>query len=326
MHRIQSFLTCGVVVVSLAFCVGTSFATVKLDGYLISEQACEAVQSIKKGTNPGHVTLTVGMAYHVIGQNKLEATHYLLRMPEASPQDRWVAVSCGKLLIDCRESEMGNDKPVPEKQNYVLALSWQPAFCQTHQSKVECETQTAERFDAVNLSLHGLWPQPQGNVYCNVNNQARRLDEAGAWSQLPSLGLSDATRDTLIVSMPGVASFLHRHEWTKHGTCYGNSPETYFRDSLRLIDQVNDSSVREFFASNIGQNVTGQEIRDAFDNAFGAGVGDRVRIVCHGGLITELQINLAGHIDANSDFETLLEKAPTTPMDCTRGKIDAAGF
>lgn len=88
----------------------------------------------------------------------------------------------------------------------MLALSWQPAFCQTHQSKVECETQTEERFDAVHLSLYGLWPQPRENVYCNVKNQDRRLDERGTWSQLPLPGLSDATRDALMVSMPGVAS------------------------------------------------------------------------------------------------------------------------
>ena len=40
-------------------------ATIKLNGYLIAEDDCQAIQSIKKGTNPGNLRIKPGMAYAV---------------------------------------------------------------------------------------------------------------------------------------------------------------------------------------------------------------------------------------------------------------------
>jgi ribonuclease T2 len=38
-------------------------ATVSVSGELVAQQSCEAVQSIKKGTNPGNITLNSGQTY-----------------------------------------------------------------------------------------------------------------------------------------------------------------------------------------------------------------------------------------------------------------------
>ena len=47
-------------------------AQTRLTGTFTAAQACPALQSIKKATNPGNVTLTVGTAYKLIGGNKGE--------------------------------------------------------------------------------------------------------------------------------------------------------------------------------------------------------------------------------------------------------------
>jgi ribonuclease I len=82
--------------------------------------------------------------------------------------------------------------------------------------------------------------------------------------------------------MPGTQSFLDRHEWIRHGTCYGRGdPQTYFQEALSLLDEVNGSAVQTLFASNIGKEITVGEVRTTFDTAFGSGAGDRVRYLAN---------------------------------------------
>ena len=52
------------------------------------------------------------------------------------------------------------------------------------------------------------------------------------------------------MTMPEAASFLQRHEWYKHGSCYGPLEE-YYTESLALMDQLNDSAIRSLFAANV---------------------------------------------------------------------------
>ena len=318
-------------------------ADIRLDGYFIAQKSCAALQSIRKNTNPGDIHLTLNMAYEVISKNKADATHYRIKVTEATPVERWVAISCGKLLTNCHEQTAAaptppveppagsNEPPVTPPaptpgRDYLLALSWQPAFCQTHQQKTECQTQTPERYDASNFALHGLWPQPQNNIYCNVTNSLKKLDERSLWEQLPALNLTEATYSDLIETMPGVASYLQRHEWTKHGTCYSSTPEEYFRESILLTDQFNNSAVRDFFAANIGNRVTAQEIKDKVDSAFGEGTSSKVRVKCNDGMISEIWINLRGDIDDDSLIGDLMRDAEKADSSCQRGVIDAVGF
>ncbi|MDF1749406.1 MAG: ribonuclease T, partial [Alphaproteobacteria bacterium] len=120
--------------------------------------------------------------------------------------------------------------------DYVLAISWQPGFCETRPSVTECKSQTADRFDATHFTLHGLWPEPRGTVYCGVSPTIQDLDRRNRWDALPDLTLSHELRDQLDQAMPGTQSGLHRHEWIKHGTC-SEMPdaEGYYRESLRLL-------------------------------------------------------------------------------------------
>lgn len=301
-------------------------AEIRIDGYFIAGDRCAAVSSIRSGANPGNVRLYVDMAYEVIAKNRADATHYRIRVKNASPPERWVPLACGRLLTGCPESTTGASGSAAAPPEYVLALSWQAAFCESHQETAECRSQTPERPDADRFSLHGLWPEPESNIYCGVPGTVREEDDEHRWERLPDVELSPETSTRLMEVMPGFASFLHRHEWTKHGTCYNASPEEYFRESILLTGQVNASVVREFFAANIGRQVTARDIQARFDRAFGTGAGGKVRVACDGGSISELQINLRGNIDDGSRLAELLKDADPAPSSCRSGRIDPVGF
>ena len=59
---------------------------------------------------------------------------------------------------------------------YVLALSWQPAFCEGRPDKSECRTQTQNRFDANNFVLHGLWPNQRMTLSISLAIAMSRLN------------------------------------------------------------------------------------------------------------------------------------------------------
>lgn len=335
---------------------------VHLKGYFIAGEACEATR--KKGRdNPGKVRLKVNRAYELRGRNATPGTHYQIVVPGVPGTDiRWVSMTCGVYAAKkggtepksatsatkpkTRPAETGaTEKSEPKRQTggtadivpglkknsleHVLAVSWLPGFCRVQPDRRECRTMTAQRFDASHFSLHGLWPDDLDDraifpCYCNTGvarscslklKSARRID------------LSDTLRAQLQVAMPGMRSGLHRHEWTKHGTCYeadrsgrdrGSDPEEYFGETLGLLEQLNRSAVRTLFAGNIGRTLTARQINKAFDGAFGRGAGDRVIVRCSkvGGraIITELWIGLGAGITPDSKLADLLRVAPPSSV------------
>lgn len=216
------------------------------------------------------------------------------------------------------------------RTQYVLAISWQPAFCETRPDRTECGNQTTDSYEAGNFALHGLWPQPRSREYCGVADAMVRLDEVGDWDQLPELDISSALRDELRVMMPGTASGLDRHEWITHGTCYDGNAEAYFGDSLDLLDAINESAVGKLFAGSVGKRLTQREVRAAFDDAFGRGAGDRVRLSCvndgNRRLIDELTIGLTGRPEGPDSFDELIMAARPTDGGCDGGVVDAVGL
>jgi ribonuclease T2 len=217
-----------------------------------------------------------------------------------------------------------------ERTQFVLAISWQPAFCETRPDKPECESQTEDRFDARNFALHGLWPQPRSRDYCGVDEATVRTDENGDWRDLPEPELPAELWAELQAAMPGTQSGLERHEWIKHGTCYDGDAEDYFADSLDMLEAINDSAVAQLFASAIGQRLTQAEIRAAFNAAFGQGAGERVRVSCTNDgnrrLITELTIGLTGNIDGPGSIADRLLDARPTDGGCDGGVVDRVGL
>ena len=310
-------------------------AQIRIEGTFSATKTCPAYQSISKQTNPGNITVKPGNDYTLVGKNKDAATHYLIEINGATPAQRWVAVSCGTLV------DATADRPAPEQEDepqssqssprFVLAIGWQPAFCETRPSKPECESQTDDRFDATHFTLHGLWPQPRRRAYCGVDQATVSEDEAGYWSRLPEPAMSAATRAKLDVAMPGTQSNLHRHEWVKHGTCYPEADaDEYFSDAMLVLGAINNSPVQRLLASREGKRVSTSEIRGAFDKAFGQGAGLRVRVACvdDGGrrLISELTIGIVGLIDPGSNIAALILDSGPTDAGCPGGIVDPVGL
>lgn len=293
-------------------------AFVSTTGTFTAEASCPALSSIRRRKNPGDIQISPDTTYPLLGKNKQDATHYQIRVQGASPSSRWVDVSCGRI------SDGEPDEPiVRSEQNYVFAASWQPSFCETRPDKPECTSQTGDRFDATSFAIHGLWPRPQ---YCNVSGDIQELDRARNWSQLPALDLSPALRQELEIKMPGYQSNLHRHEWYKHGTCYSETPEEYFQETILLLDQLNASEVRTLLAQNLEQDLTNRQIEQAFEAAFG--VTGKVTVSCESvngeNLIDELLISLSGDIDLETNLVDLLVVAPNRSPGCRIGQVDSA--
>jgi ribonuclease T2 len=307
-------------------------AEVPLDGSFVAQRNCPAVQSISRQTNPGAITTKPGTAYRVIAANKAEATHYWIVVPGAQPDRRWVAVDCGTVDGAQVQAPASVARPLPSgpKPRYTLAVSWQPAFCEARSRTPECRSQTPGRYDASHFSLHGLWPEPIGYVFCDVPARQVRDSDDGDWENLPPVTLSTRLRTSLDQVMPGTRSQLERHEWTKHGTCYGASQEQYFADSVALMSALNNSAVADLFAANIGRQLSQRQIRAAFDTAFGAGTGQRVSVDCKRDgdrfLISELTISLTGTITAEASLSSLTAAARPTDGGCTIGSVDRAGL
>lgn len=298
-------------------------------GCFIASSACEATRSIRKQSNPGGVQLEPGHAYRLLGANKVAPTHFQILVPGAAPDARWVDLACGKEVATCDLP----DTPGPDHQadeQYLLAVSWEPAFCETKRDKPECAGQTAQSPEATALALHGLWPQPRERAYCGVDATQKAIDRRGRWDLLRAPDLSPETQAALAAVMPGTQSHLERHEWIKHGTCSGLTADVYFRTAVDLLTQVNAGPVRALLDERIGRTVSLQEIRAAFDQDFGPGAGERVNMSCNrvGGrtLVGELQINLAGPLDGQTPIDPLLAAAPEAAETCREGEIDAVGF
>ena len=301
---------------------------------------CPAFNNMKHSTNTHNVFVEPSRRYPLLDRHKGQI---LLLVKGEQPAQRWVDEACfssSETLnssvdsaierIDKTHAQTSDTKKYDNQvkpKEMLLALSWHNAFCETHRSKKECKRnrflperakQHEERF-----ILHGFWPQPRNNIYCNVERKYITMDKYGHWNKLPKLDLTDETRAKLTKIMPGVNSNLHRHEWIKHGTCYGTDAERYFKESIALTEQFYDSEVSRFFEKNIGKRVTLKQVRRLFDRSFGEGAGRRVAFRCKNGLITELWLHLGSGSD---DLGTLLKKGKQTRSRCDRGLIDKAGF
>lgn len=299
----------------------------------VALQECAAYNNLKHTHNTHGVHLQKGHSYTVLNDHKGQK---LILVKGEQPAQRWVERTClaSKSRLDVAEAvtpvaSVTQPRESEEKlsNDNLLALSWHNAFCETHRYKKECKRNLLDllgtRQSDDRFVLHGLWPQPRSKVYCDVPRNLILLDKHKQWHKLPPLKLSSETRTKLKELMPGYSSYLHRHEWIKHGTCYGTDPEHYFSDALHLTEQVNDSNIRAFFVKNRGKIVDLTRIRLLFDKAFGRGAGRKVALVCKQGMITELWLHIGGGSD---DLATLLREGKAARSRCKRGRIDKAGF
>jgi ribonuclease T2 len=333
------------------------FFTVSLlarhDAYPTKE--CPAFNNMKHSKNTHAVHLDTKQKYTILKHHKGQT---LVLIKGEQPAQRWVDEGCfpksqnGSNPMNVKEAESEvasiedelrkasksitskrfldsrskSKMTVSSKQN-ILALSWHNAFCETHRYKKECKRSLLSfgkgKYREKHFVLHGLWPQPKSKIYCNVEKDFVSADKHGQWRDLPCLAMDEKTEERLAKVMPGFASDLHKHEWVKHGTCYGTDPQTYFEDAVSMVEQMNTSKVGAFFSKHIGKGVTLKQVRAVFDRSFGVGAGKRVELKCKNGLVTELWLHLGSGSD---DLGVLLKKGKQIRSRCQKGFIDKAGF
>src|SRR5690349_9565422 len=205
----------GTAALLLAIGISAAYAEVAISGSFTATQTCPAFQSFRKSSNPGDVRVEPNKTYEVIAKNKPEASHYRIIVEGAQPRERWVSSSCGHVQAGDHEPQAVPQSPgtTGTRATHVLAMGWEPAFCEQHRDKSECGELTSSSFASTHLSLHGLWPQPRGKQYCNVAPDVRDADHNHDWNALPEPDISPETRRRLTAVMPGVQSNLQRHEW-----------------------------------------------------------------------------------------------------------------
>lgn len=115
-----------------------------------------------------------------------------------------------------------NNKHVAGKFDYYnLVLSWSPSYCETGGYKRRDPQCHASR--PYSFVLHGLWPQ-----YKKGWPQSCRLKK-NSW-------VSRDVINSMMDIMPSKGLIIH--EYKKHGTCSGMSPEGYYKFSRKLYDSI----------------------------------------------------------------------------------------
>lgn len=287
-------------------------------GTFTAASACEAFQSFRKSTNPDGAKLSPGTGYTILETH--EAGWTRVQVPGARPSERWVRNDCG--------SEGGSGAAAPatsgrtpaapsmsgrggmcstanEYDSFVLAMSWQPGFCEWtaggKRGKPECEAMEDGKLKVTNLTLHGLWPNRQqcGISYGNCSTAPMTL-----------------SKETIAYIGPWMPNFLFEkdfgeHEWRKHGTCQAMNPDAYFRRAVNLVKQFNDSGVGKYIRQNIGGSIS----RRAFYEKLQAETGseayrDSVKLMCSGQYLTEIQVKLPRDYRAGGSLKDLLGEQP----------------
>jgi len=309
-------------------------ASTSASGTITAKQTCEAYVSKNKRTNPDHTTLVVSKKYSIFEANKSSNPDWFrVRIDTANPPERWVAGYCGtvKVKLGGGQTDSGNACHTPGlEDSYVLALSWQPAFCETHRDKPECRVDDEKSYQARNFTLHGLWPN---KVSCGTNygNCGETQNTPGEFCDYPALPLFTETRQNLEQVMPSAAagSCLQRHEWYKHGTCQTTwSMDGYFDVAIDLTRQFNQSGVAYFIDRNIGNTVTEEALINKVDCALGAGAHRHLELKCQSGRLVDVYINLPANITAGAGLGELMAQSQSQFRSNCGGRftVDPIGF
>lgn len=293
-------------------------------GTFTASRACDALQSFRKGTNPDASKLSPGTGYTILESHAEGWTR--VQVPGARPPERWVPNDCGNAgggststaapsFGDRSNARSGSDAPsmsgggmcktADQHDSFVLAMSWQPGFCEWtaggKRGKPECEAMESGKLKVSNLTLHGLWPNRQqcGISYGNCSNAPMKL-----------------SRETIAYIGPWMPNFLYEkdfgeHEWRKHGTCQSMPPDAYFRRAVDLVKQFNDSGVGRYIRQNIGGTISRRAFYDKLQAETGSeAYRDSVKLMCSGQYLTEIQVKLPRDYRAGGSLKDLLGDRP----------------
>jgi len=170
----------------------------------------------------------------------------------------------------------------------LLVITWGPSMCKVEPSNSGCKSGHVRNMGQ-NFVLHGLWPQPSTEQYCEVPKGTP--DRSRNPVRLPP----DLAAN--LKAMMSDSAVMTTHEWYAHGTCSGVTPPEYFGIAAALADQAG-RVLAPMFKQAVGQRVTARSVREAVDAQLGVGAGKRVRLTCRdtsgaGSIVYEVRFSLA---------------------------------
>ncbi len=216
-----------------------------------------------------------------------------------------------------------------QADGHILALSWQPAFCEANRRKPECRHE-ASAPTSYQFSLHGLWPNKDscGTQYgfCGSVKNSNK-----GFCSLPPVPLQQPTQTALAQVMPSAeaGSCLERHEWHKHGTCQTQwDADQYYQVSIRLTQEFNHPALVAFIRNHYGTTVETEDFYRAVDQAFGREASKRMRLGCKKDNLVDVYLALPAVIGTTDPLPRLIHDADEVKRgNCgPRFKIDAAGY
>jgi ribonuclease T2 len=292
----------------LAFVALQSSASESASGNFVASKRCEAYSSFAKRTNPGEIYISAGTSYTVHEINKTDYDWLRIDVPGAQPKLRWVQRECGTPALEQREertaARAGEVCTSPNQQDsYVLAITWQPGFCEHANykgKKPECDAMNGGTLPAKNLSLHGLWPNKKecGTNYGSCSGQPFAL-----------------SKDTIEKVAPWMPNFFYErtfgaYEWNKHGKCQSLPPDEYFIKAVSAVRVVNDSEVGKIVLGNTGKSFRVSEFFDRVKARYGDKVASTITLVCtQKKYLQEIRVSLALDFATDRDLPQMVANA-----------------
>ncbi|MBW8639835.1 hypothetical protein K1W69_21755 [Hoeflea sp. WL0058] len=246
-----------------------------------------------------------------------------------------VAAACvifSVFVVDTQSSAtMRRSEEAALSKSSVFTLNWAPAFCKTDPENEGCSSGRLARLGD-QLIIHGLWPQPYENDYCEVPEKEKLAAEHGHLDQLPPVDIAQPMFDRLLPHYSRKENLAY--EWLKHGSCSGVGQDEYFEDIEDLFGQV--SGVLEpLFRDAAGGMLKVETIQEKLDATLGHRAGSRFKLVCgkahgiSGDVIVEAELSLPRVEDLRRDgalkpLKDLLTHAPRIEAGCPEGLVVAS--
>ncbi|MFD2836196.1 hypothetical protein ACFS3C_04925 [Azotobacter vinelandii] len=128
-----------------------AWASQPASGTFVAGQSCEAYQSFRKKTNPGAVKTEPGREYRIREIDERDYQWLRIEMPGNAEPLRWVPADCGDAGALEPASSARRERPQQSagvcqtpglQDSYVLAITWQPGFCEHKLAKKQEQAET----------------------------------------------------------------------------------------------------------------------------------------------------------------------------------------
>lgn len=318
---------------TVLFCLlsNTAWASQPASGTFVASQSCEAYLSFRKKTNPGPAKTEAGHEYRIREVDEREYQWLRIEMPGVAEALRWIPKECGSVR------DMDLTRPVAREHqrqsagicqtpglqdSYVLAVTWQPGFCEhkldrsKSKQKPECRAMDNGELNVAHFTLHGLWPNKKecGKNYGNCAKSDIQLSE-----------------ETLSYIKPWMPNFhfenaFGNHEWKKHGTCQTDmDDDAYFRKAVTAVRTVNDSELGQYIRANIGKSVERHTLQEILRRTH-PDAPNSFSFLCTDNRLHEIQVRLPVDFQESPTLARLIGPQPPAarsaiPGECAQERI-----